>query len=91
LVREARGGPRGRGWTIVTPGVPIAARRVVRARGRAGAPQAPLLQIAVGPTHSSNDPIDIDSESEEFIGGETEEDTEEDSDPEWHDTQDIMQ
>ncbi|KAH9328115.1 hypothetical protein KI387_000223, partial [Taxus chinensis] len=25
LVSEARGGPRGRGWTVVTPGVPIAA------------------------------------------------------------------
>ncbi|KAH9298724.1 hypothetical protein KI387_030406, partial [Taxus chinensis] len=90
-VREARGGPRGRGWTVVTPGIPIAARRVVRARGRAGAPQAPLLRIAMGPAHSSDDPIDIDSESEEFTGGETEEEIEEDSDPEWHDTQDIMQ
>ncbi|KAH9322472.1 hypothetical protein KI387_017111, partial [Taxus chinensis] len=51
-------------------------RRVVRARGRAGAPQAPLLQITASLTHSSNDPIDIDSESEEFTGGETEEETE---------------
>ncbi|KAH9300006.1 hypothetical protein KI387_011589, partial [Taxus chinensis] len=51
-------------------------RWVVRARGRAGAPQAPLLQIAAGPAHSSDDPIDIDSESEEFTGGETEEETE---------------
>ncbi|KAH9323966.1 hypothetical protein KI387_043907 [Taxus chinensis] len=72
---------------MVTPGVPIVAKRVVRARGRAGASQAPLLQIAAGLAHSNNDPIDIDSESEEFTGGETEED----SDPEWHDTQDIMQ
>ncbi|KAH9313243.1 hypothetical protein KI387_028278, partial [Taxus chinensis] len=100
-VWEARGGPRGRGWTVVTPGVPITARRVVRARARVGAPQAPLLQIATGPAHSSDDPIDIDSESEEFTGGETEEETEdmevsesgggEDSDPEWHDTQEILQ
>ncbi|KAH9310247.1 hypothetical protein KI387_044192 [Taxus chinensis] len=89
-VREARGGPRGRGWIVVTPGVPIAARRIVCARGRAGAPQAPLLQISVGPAHSSDDPIEVDSESKEFTGGETEEETE-DSDPEWHDTQDIMQ
>ncbi|KAH9311976.1 hypothetical protein KI387_027011, partial [Taxus chinensis] len=51
-------------------------RQVVRARGRVGAPQAPLLQIVVGPTHSSDDPIDIDSESEEFTGGEMEEETE---------------
>ncbi|KAH9325466.1 hypothetical protein KI387_005644, partial [Taxus chinensis] len=65
-------------------------RRIVRARGRASAPQAPLLQIATGPTHSSNDPIEVDSESEEFTGGGTEEETK-DSDPEWHDTQDIMQ
>ncbi|KAH9299894.1 hypothetical protein KI387_044117 [Taxus chinensis] len=90
-VREARGGPRGRGWTVVTPGVPIAARRVVRAQGRAGAPQAPLLQIATGLAHSSDDPINVDSESEEFTGGETEEETEEESDPKWYDTQDIMQ
>ncbi|KAH9305217.1 hypothetical protein KI387_009621, partial [Taxus chinensis] len=100
-VREARGGLRGRGWTVVTHGVPIAVRRVVRARRRAGAPQAPLFQIAAGPAHNSNDPIDIDFESEEFIGGaETEEETEaevsesgreEDNDPEWHDTQDILQ
>ncbi|KAH9312001.1 hypothetical protein KI387_027036, partial [Taxus chinensis] len=34
-----------------------------------------------------DDPIDIDSKSEEFTGGETEEE----NDPEWHDTQDIMQ
>ncbi|KAH9317880.1 hypothetical protein KI387_019649, partial [Taxus chinensis] len=74
-VREARGGPRGRGWTVVTPGVPIAARRVVRAQVRVDAPQEPLLWIAVGLAHSSDDPIDIDSESEEFIRGETEEDT----------------
>ncbi|KAH9303229.1 hypothetical protein KI387_014812, partial [Taxus chinensis] len=57
--------------------------------------------IAAGPAHSSDDPIDIDSESEEFTGGETEEETEdmevsesggeEDSDPEWHDTQEILQ
>ncbi|KAH9315672.1 hypothetical protein KI387_024299, partial [Taxus chinensis] len=46
--------------------------------------------IAVGPAHSSDDPIDIDSESEDFIEGGTEEETE-DNDPEWHDTQDIMQ
>ncbi|KAH9322927.1 hypothetical protein KI387_017566, partial [Taxus chinensis] len=100
-VWEARGGPRGQGWTIVTPGVPIAARRVVRARGRAGAPQAPLLQIHASPAHSSDDPIDIDSESEEFTGGEMEEETEdmevsesggeEDNDLEWHDTQEILQ
>ncbi|KAH9304838.1 hypothetical protein KI387_009242, partial [Taxus chinensis] len=89
-VREARGGPRGRGWTVVTPGIPIAARRVVHARGRAGAPQAPLLWIVAGPAHSSDDPIDIDSESEEFTWGEIEEENEEDSDPKWHDTQDIM-
>ncbi|KAH9330064.1 hypothetical protein KI387_002172, partial [Taxus chinensis] len=89
-VREARGGPRGQGWTVITLGIPIAARRIVRARGRAGAPRAPLLQIAAGPAHSSDDPIDIDSDSEEFSEGRTEEETE-DSDPEWHDTQDIMQ
>ncbi|KAH9291921.1 hypothetical protein KI387_042891, partial [Taxus chinensis] len=89
-VREARGGPRGRGWTVITPGTPIAARRVVRARGRAGAPRAPLLQIAAGPAHSSDDPIDIDSDSEEFTEGGSEEQTD-DSDPEWHDTQDILQ
>ncbi|KAH9319447.1 hypothetical protein KI387_021216, partial [Taxus chinensis] len=56
--------------------------------------------IAVGPAHSSDGPIDIDSESEEFTGGETEEEPEaqvnelggeEDNDPEWHDTQDILQ
>ncbi|KAH9304617.1 hypothetical protein KI387_009021, partial [Taxus chinensis] len=74
-VQEARGGPRGQGWTVVTPGIPIAARRVVRTRERVGAPKAPLLQIVVGPAHSSDDPIDIDSESEEFTGGETEEET----------------
>ncbi|KAH9318334.1 hypothetical protein KI387_020103, partial [Taxus chinensis] len=51
-------------------------RQVVRTRERAGAPQAPLLQIAAGPAHSSDNPIDIDSESEEFTGGEMEEDTE---------------
>ncbi|KAH9330579.1 hypothetical protein KI387_002687, partial [Taxus chinensis] len=72
-VREARGGPRGQGWTVVTLSVPIVARQVVRARGRVGAPKAPLLQIATGPAHNSDDPIDIDSESEEFTGGETEE------------------
>ncbi|KAH9304853.1 hypothetical protein KI387_009257, partial [Taxus chinensis] len=75
-------------------------RRVVRAWGRAGAPQAPLLQITTGPAHNRNDPIDIDSKSEDFTGGETEEETEaevselggeENSDPEWHDTQDILQ
>ncbi|KAH9325119.1 hypothetical protein KI387_005297, partial [Taxus chinensis] len=65
-------------------------RRIVRARGRAGAPRAPLLQIAAGLAHSSDDPIDIDSESEEFTEGGSEEETE-DNDPEWHDTQDIMQ
>ncbi|KAH9290636.1 hypothetical protein KI387_034753, partial [Taxus chinensis] len=80
-VREARGGPRGRGWTVITPGIPIAVRRIVRARGRAGAPRAPLLQIVAGLTHSSDDPIDIDSESEEFIEGGSEEETE-DNDPE---------
>ncbi|KAH9302453.1 hypothetical protein KI387_014036, partial [Taxus chinensis] len=63
------GGLGGRGWTVITPGVPIVASQVVRARGRVGAPQEPLLQIAASPAHSSNDPIDIDSESEEFIGG----------------------
>ncbi|KAH9330290.1 hypothetical protein KI387_002398, partial [Taxus chinensis] len=89
-VRESRGGPRGRGWIVITPGIPIAARRIVRARGRAGAPRAPLLQIAAGPAHSSNDPIDIDSDSEELTEGGSEEETD-DSDPEWHDTQDIMQ
>ncbi|KAH9296322.1 hypothetical protein KI387_039910, partial [Taxus chinensis] len=51
-------------------------RSVVRAQGRAGAPQAPLLRITAGPAHSSDDPIDIDSESEEFTGGEMEEETE---------------
>ncbi|KAH9311409.1 hypothetical protein KI387_026444, partial [Taxus chinensis] len=76
LVREARGGPRGWGWTVVTPSVLITARRVVHARGRASAPQAPLLQITAGLSHSSDDPIDIDSESEEFTGGEMEEETE---------------
>ncbi|KAH9298651.1 hypothetical protein KI387_030333, partial [Taxus chinensis] len=65
-------------------------RKIVHARGRAGAPQAPLLQIDVGPAHSRDDPIDIDSDSEEFIEGGIEEETD-DSDPEWHDTQDIMQ
>ncbi|KAH9301798.1 hypothetical protein KI387_013381, partial [Taxus chinensis] len=75
-VREARGSPRGEGWTVVTPGVTIAARQVVCARGRSGAPQAPLLKIAAGLTHSSDDPIDIYSESEEFTGGKTEEETE---------------
>ncbi|KAH9329755.1 hypothetical protein KI387_001863, partial [Taxus chinensis] len=75
-VREARGGTRGRGWTVVTPGVPIAARRLVHTRGRAGVPQAPLLRITTNPAHSSDDPIDIDSEYEEFIGGEMEEETE---------------
>ncbi|KAH9323972.1 hypothetical protein KI387_043913 [Taxus chinensis] len=89
-VREARGGPRGRGWTVITPGIPIAARRIVRARGRAGSPQAPLLQIVASPAHSSDDPIDIDSDSEELTEGGSEEETD-DSDPEWHDTQDIMQ
>ncbi|KAH9296213.1 hypothetical protein KI387_039801 [Taxus chinensis] len=101
-IREAWGGPRGQGWTIVMPGTPIVARRVVRARGRAGAPQAPLLWIAVGPTHSSDEPINVDFESEEFTRGETEEEIEDmeisemggggdDSDPEWHDTQEILQ
>ncbi|KAH9289906.1 hypothetical protein KI387_034023, partial [Taxus chinensis] len=76
-------------------------RSMVHARGRVGAPQAPLLRITASPAHSSDDPIDIDSESEEFTGGETEEETEdmevsesggeEDSDPEWHDTQEILQ
>ncbi|KAH9304870.1 hypothetical protein KI387_009274, partial [Taxus chinensis] len=51
-------------------------RWVVHARGRVGVPQAPLLQIAASPAHSSDDPIDIDSESEEFTGGETKEETE---------------
>lgn len=61
----------------------------------------PLLWIVTGPTHSSDDPIDIDSESEEFTGGQTEEETEdveiselggeEYSDPELHDTQEILQ
>ncbi|KAH9315334.1 hypothetical protein KI387_023961, partial [Taxus chinensis] len=68
LVREARGGPRGRGYTVVTPGIPIAARRVVRTRVRVGAPQAPLLRIVTSPAHSSDDPIDIDFEFEEFTG-----------------------
>ncbi|KAH9308106.1 hypothetical protein KI387_036017, partial [Taxus chinensis] len=36
----------------------------------------PLLQIATGLAHSSDDPIDIDSESNDFTGGETEEETE---------------
>ncbi|KAH9332111.1 hypothetical protein KI387_043692 [Taxus chinensis] len=89
-VREARGGPRGRGWIVVTPGIPIAARGIVRARGRAGAPRAPLLRITAGPAHSSDDPIDIDSDSEESTEGGSEEQTDE-SDLEWHDTQDIMQ
>ncbi|KAH9330968.1 hypothetical protein KI387_003076, partial [Taxus chinensis] len=89
-VREARGGPRGHGWTVITPGIPIAARRIVRARGRVGVPRAPLLQIAAGPAHSSDDPIDIDSDSEELTEGGSEEQTD-DSNPEWHDTQDIMQ
>ncbi|KAH9310619.1 hypothetical protein KI387_025654, partial [Taxus chinensis] len=84
-VREARGGPRGRGWTVVTPGIPIVARRIVHAGGRAGAPQAPLLQIVVGPAHSSDDPIDIDSDYEELTEGGSEEQMD-DSDPEWHDT-----
>ncbi|KAH9296003.1 hypothetical protein KI387_039591, partial [Taxus chinensis] len=98
--REARGGPRGQGWTTVTPGVPITARRMVRARGVAGAPQAPLLHIGTGPTHSGDEPIDVDSESEEFTREETEDKTmggevgetaeEDDSDSEWHDTQSIL-
>ncbi|KAH9311512.1 hypothetical protein KI387_026547, partial [Taxus chinensis] len=97
---EARGGPRGRGWTIVTHGVPTTARRVVHTQGRVGAPQAPLLHIATSPAHNSDEPIDTDSESEEFTVGEIEEETEaevnelggeEDSDPNWHDTQDILQ
>ncbi|KAH9299546.1 hypothetical protein KI387_031228, partial [Taxus chinensis] len=87
---EARGGPRGCGWTVVTPGIPIVARGIIRARGRAGAPRAPLLQIAAGLAHSSDDPIDIDSDSEELTEGGSEEQTD-DSDPEWHDTQDILQ
>ncbi|KAH9331994.1 hypothetical protein KI387_004102, partial [Taxus chinensis] len=85
-----RGGLEAHGWTVITPGIPIAARRIVRARGRAGAPRAPLPQIAAGSTQSSNDPIDIDSESEELIEGGSDEQTD-DSDPEWHDTQDIIQ
>ncbi|KAH9328005.1 hypothetical protein KI387_000113, partial [Taxus chinensis] len=44
----------------------------------------------MGPAHSSDDPIDIDSDSEEFTKGGTKEETE-DSDLEWHETQDIMQ
>ncbi|KAH9305130.1 hypothetical protein KI387_009534, partial [Taxus chinensis] len=51
-------------------------RRVVRTLARTGAPQAPLLWIATSPAHSSDDPIDIDSDSEEFTGGEMEEETE---------------
>ncbi|KAH9301363.1 hypothetical protein KI387_012946, partial [Taxus chinensis] len=72
----ARGCPRGWGWTIVTPSIPNAAKQVVHARGTSGAPQAPLLQIATGPAHSSDEPIDIDSKSKEFTEGETEEETE---------------
>ncbi|KAH9317683.1 hypothetical protein KI387_019452, partial [Taxus chinensis] len=60
-------------------------RRIVHARGRAGAPRAPLLQIAAGHTHSSDDLIDIDSDSKELTEGGSEEQTD-DSDPEWHDT-----
>ncbi|KAH9329436.1 hypothetical protein KI387_001544, partial [Taxus chinensis] len=37
-----------------------------------------------------DDPIDIDSDSEESTEGGSEEQMD-DSDPEWHDTQDIMQ
>ncbi|KAH9290808.1 hypothetical protein KI387_034925, partial [Taxus chinensis] len=37
-----------------------------------------------------DDPIDIDSDSKELIEGGSEEQTD-DSDPEWHDTQDILQ
>ncbi|KAH9319048.1 hypothetical protein KI387_020817, partial [Taxus chinensis] len=100
-IHEAQGGLIGQGWTIFTPGTPIVTRRVVRARGRASAPQEPLLQIAAGPAHSSDEPIDVDSESKEFTGGDTEEETEDmeisemgggdESDPEWHDTQEILQ
>ncbi|KAH9289952.1 hypothetical protein KI387_034069, partial [Taxus chinensis] len=72
----ARGGPKGWGWNVVTPSVPVIARRVVHTRERASAPQAPILQIAASPAHSSEYPIDIDSESEDFTEGETEEETE---------------
>ncbi|KAH9300757.1 hypothetical protein KI387_012340, partial [Taxus chinensis] len=75
---EAWGGPRGgRGWTMVTPGVPIAVRRVVHARGAASAPRAPLLMIGAAPAHSGegDEPIDVDSDSEEFTREETEEET----------------
>ncbi|KAH9301156.1 hypothetical protein KI387_012739, partial [Taxus chinensis] len=50
-------------------------RWVVCAHERAGAPQASLLQIAAGPAHNSDNPIDIYSEFEEFIGGDTKEET----------------
>ncbi|KAH9332175.1 hypothetical protein KI387_044319, partial [Taxus chinensis] len=39
-------------------------------------PRHPLLQIAVGPAYSSDDPIDIESESDEFLRGEMKEETE---------------
>ncbi|KAH9308444.1 hypothetical protein KI387_036355, partial [Taxus chinensis] len=77
-------------------------RRVVRDRGVASAPRPSLLWITVGPAHSRDDPIDVDSKSEGFTRRETEEDTEEtktgvggtceedDSDSEWHDTHDIL-
>ncbi|KAH9300700.1 hypothetical protein KI387_012283, partial [Taxus chinensis] len=48
-------------------------RRVVRARGAASAPRAPLLRITAGLTHSRDEPINVESESEEFTGGEIDE------------------
>ncbi|KAH9314445.1 hypothetical protein KI387_023072, partial [Taxus chinensis] len=79
-------------------------RCVVHARMAVGAPQAPLLQIGVTPSHSGeeDEPIDLDSNFEEDAGddmeGESVEEEDEgvrpsegdDSDPEWHDTQEIL-
>ncbi|KAH9296335.1 hypothetical protein KI387_039923, partial [Taxus chinensis] len=74
------------------------------AQREVGAPQAPLLQIGVAPAHSGEEDelIDLDSDSEEDTGDDTEGELvgEEDegarplegdeTDPEWHDTQEIL-
>ncbi|KAH9297005.1 hypothetical protein KI387_028687, partial [Taxus chinensis] len=48
--------------------------QVVRDRGVAGDPQAPLLQIGAGPAHSGevDEPTDVESDSKEFTREETE-------------------
>ncbi|KAH9307571.1 hypothetical protein KI387_035482 [Taxus chinensis] len=112
-IQEARKGPRGDpSWIVVILGVPIVVRWVVHARQAAGAPRAPLLQIVAAPAHSGeqDEPIDLDFDSEEDTGDETEESVgedmedegvgvgtgeaahveEEESDPEWHDTQEML-